>query len=62
MTAISRDKAQIQLEGGGIELRTQEIGGAMTVAFIRAPQAGTWGQCWSASLTTSASVRTGDTC
>ena len=37
MTATSREEALIQLEGGGVELRTREIGGAMTVAFIRAP-------------------------
>ena len=37
MTAIAPEGARIQLEGGGVELRTHEIGGDMTVAFIRAP-------------------------
>ena len=37
MTAIAPEGAQIQFEGGGVELRTHEIGGEMTVAFIRAP-------------------------
>ena len=37
MKAIAREEAQIQLEGGGVELRTHEIGGDMTVAFIRVP-------------------------
>ncbi len=37
MKAIAREEAQIQMEGGGVELRTHEIGGDMTVAFIRVP-------------------------
>ena len=37
MTAIAREEAQIQLERGGVELRTQEIGGDITVSFIRVP-------------------------
>ena len=37
MTAIGREEAQVEIEGGGVEFRTHEIGGDMTVAFIRAP-------------------------
>ena len=37
MNAIAREEAQILMEGGGVELRTHEIGGDMTVAFIRVP-------------------------
>ena len=37
MTAIAREDAQILLEGGGVEIRTQEIGGDITLSFIRVP-------------------------
>jgi hypothetical protein len=37
MTVIAREEAQILLEGGGVELRADEIGGDMTVSFIRVP-------------------------
>jgi hypothetical protein len=37
MTAIAREEAQILLEREGVELRTHEIGGDITVSFIRAP-------------------------
>ena len=37
MTAIGREEAQVEIEGGGVEFRTYEIGGDMTVAFIKAP-------------------------
>ena len=37
MTTAGRDDAQIQLEGGGVEIRTFEIGGDITVSFIRVP-------------------------
>ena len=37
MTAIAREEAQILLERGGVELRTQEIGDDITVSFIRVP-------------------------
>ena len=37
MTAIGREEAQVEIEGGGVEFRTHEIGGDMTVAFIKAP-------------------------
>ena len=37
MTAIGREEAQVEIEGGGVEFRTHEIGGDMTVAFIQAP-------------------------
>ena len=62
MTAIGREEAQVQIEGGGVEIRTHEIGGDMTVAFMSAGRYGTWCRCWSDCLTTSASVRTGDMC
>ena len=61
MTAIAREDAQILLEGGGVEIRTQEIGGDITLSFIRVPPDGTWRRCSSGCPTTSASVRTGDT-
>ena len=62
MKAIAREEAQVLLDAGGVEIRTQEIGGDMTVAFIRVPAGWDWGRCWSGCPTTSASVRTGDTC
>ena len=37
MTAIAREAAQTLLEGGGVEIRAREIGGGMTVSFIRVP-------------------------
>ena len=37
MTAIAREDAQTLLEGGGVEIRARELGGDMTVAFIRVP-------------------------
>ena len=37
MKAIGREEAQVLLDAGGVEIRTHEIGGDMTVAFIRVP-------------------------
>ncbi|MFJ6796092.1 hypothetical protein [Streptomyces sp. NPDC091268] len=37
-TAITRDEAPVALSGGGVELRMQEIGGDLTVAFVRLPE------------------------
>ena len=37
MKAIAREEAQVLLDAGGVEIRTHEIGGDMTVAFIRVP-------------------------
>lgn len=37
MTAVAREAAQIQIDEGGVEVRTDELGGEMTVSFIRVP-------------------------
>lgn len=37
MTAITRQEAPVAIEGDGVELRTHEIGGDMTAAFVRLP-------------------------
>lgn len=38
MTAVTRTETPVEIEGDGLEVRFQEIGGDMTVAFIRLPQ------------------------
>jgi hypothetical protein len=38
MTRIARDEAPIAIEGDGVELRTQDVGGDMSVAFVRLPK------------------------
>jgi hypothetical protein len=38
MNAISRQDAPIAIEGDGVELRLQEIGGDMSAAFVRLPK------------------------
>jgi hypothetical protein len=38
MTATTQNETPVAFEGGGTELRMQEIGGDMTVAFVRFPQ------------------------
>ncbi|WDT58480.1 hypothetical protein [Streptomyces sp. G7(2002)] len=38
MTATTRNDAPIAIEGGGVELRMQEVGGDMSVAFVTIPQ------------------------
>lgn len=38
MTAITRQQAPVAIEGDGVELRSQEIGGDMTAAFVRLPK------------------------
>lgn len=38
MTATTRTETPVEIEGDGLEVRFQEIGGDMTVAFIRLPQ------------------------
>jgi hypothetical protein len=38
MKAVSRDNAPIAIEGDGVEVRTQEVGGGMTTAFMRVPK------------------------
>lgn len=37
-TAITRDETPVALEGGGVELRTKEVGGDLSVAFIHLPE------------------------
>ena len=38
MKAISRADAPVAIEGDGVELRMQRLGGGMTTAFARVPQ------------------------
>ncbi|MBG0831410.1 hypothetical protein HS041_27055 [Planomonospora sp. ID67723] len=38
MVATTRNDAPVAIEGGGVELRMQEVGGDMTVAFARLPK------------------------
>jgi hypothetical protein len=38
MNATSRQDAPIAIEGDGLEVRTREVGGGMTTAFMRVPK------------------------
>ncbi len=38
MKAVSRNDAPIVIDGDGVEVRVQEIGGGMSTSFIRLPQ------------------------
>lgn len=38
MTAMTRDETPLAIEGGGVELRMREVGGDLTVAFVRLPK------------------------
>ena len=38
MKAISRAEAPVAIEGDGVELRMQKLGGGMTTAFVRVPK------------------------
>jgi hypothetical protein len=38
MRAVSQAQAEVAIEGDGVELRTHEVGGGMTTAFMRAPK------------------------
>ncbi|MFF1447733.1 hypothetical protein ACFVYF_06210 [Streptomyces sp. NPDC058274] len=38
MTATTRTETPVAIEGNGVELRTQEVGGDMSVAFARFPK------------------------
>jgi hypothetical protein len=38
MTATTRTETPLAIEGNGVELRTQEVGGDMSVAFARFPK------------------------
>jgi pimeloyl-ACP methyl ester carboxylesterase len=40
MNAISRADAPVAIEGDGVELRMQELGGGMSTAFVRVPKGG----------------------
>lgn len=38
MTATTRNDTPVAIEGNGVELRMQEVGGDMAVAFVRFPK------------------------
>jgi hypothetical protein len=38
MRATSRDQAAVAIEGDGLEVRTKELGGGMTTAFMQVPK------------------------
>ncbi|MCL7429332.1 hypothetical protein [Streptomyces sp. YS415] len=38
MTATTRDEVPVLLEGGGVELRTEPIGGGMSVGYVHLPE------------------------
>lgn len=38
MKAITREQAPIAIEGDGVELRTERVGGGMSTAFVRLPK------------------------
>ncbi|WP_149823556.1 hypothetical protein [Streptomyces tailanensis] len=38
MTAVARTDVPVEIEGGGVELRMQDIGGDTDVAFVRLPK------------------------
>ncbi|MCX4691692.1 hypothetical protein OG447_04480 [Streptomyces sp. NBC_01408] len=38
MVATTREGAPVAIEGNGVELRMKEVGGDMTVAFVRLPK------------------------
>ncbi|MBT2386793.1 hypothetical protein [Streptomyces sp. ISL-11] len=38
MTGTTRNDAPVAFEGDGVEVRTKEIGGGMTVAFLHFPE------------------------
>ncbi|MDQ8703362.1 hypothetical protein RCO28_12815 [Streptomyces sp. LHD-70] len=38
MATTTRNDAPVTIEGDGVELRTQEVGGDMTVAFVTLPK------------------------
>ncbi|WP_448322140.1 hypothetical protein [Streptomyces sp. CO7] len=38
MTATTRTETPVVIEGGGVELRLQELGGDMSAAFVRFPK------------------------
>ncbi|MGW2561842.1 hypothetical protein ACWCXB_21830 [Streptomyces sp. NPDC001514] len=38
MTAATRRDTPVAIEGGGVELRMEEVGGDLTVSFVRLPK------------------------
>ena len=38
MKATTREQAPVAIEGDGVELRTEPVGGGMSTAFVRLPQ------------------------
>ncbi|WP_371578755.1 hypothetical protein [Streptomyces sp. NBC_01314] len=38
MTAVTRTEAPVEIEGDGLEVRIQEMGGGMSVAFLKLPK------------------------
>lgn len=38
MNAVSQQDVPVVIEGDGVEVRVQEIGGGMSTAFVRLPQ------------------------
>lgn len=38
MKSLTREQAPVVIEGGGIEVRLEQIGGGMSTSFIRLPQ------------------------
>jgi len=38
MKSISRTEAPVAIEGDGVELRAEKVGGGMTTAFVRLPK------------------------
>lgn len=42
MTAATRNDTPVAIEGNGVELRMQEVGGGMSVAFATLPGGRTW--------------------
>jgi hypothetical protein len=54
MRAVSKDETPITIEGDGLEVRTTELGGGMTTAFMKIPGG--------ADLRPALSGRVGDVC
>ena len=61
MNAVKREDVPVAIEGDGVELRMQEIGGDLTVAFVHLPKGADLRPALPACRTTCASARTGAT-
>ena len=47
MNAVAQAEARIAIEGDGVELRMQMLGGGMTAAFVRVPvSCASWARAW----------------